>query len=178
MGTILSSWKEIAQYLGKGVRTAQRWEAEYGLPVRRPKNGRHKAVLAIPEEIDAWARLQTCTGREAPCEAEIEHLRKAVTSLQAENAALRFQLNELIAKTGRETPWVYTSRSGGNGDPSPSDDQEAILRKSKLRESPHNGRGRKRPPPEAFTGVARNGTTGSHAQETLFEDVERFLRGR
>ena len=31
----LDSWKEIATYLGRGVRTAQRWEREEGLPVHR-----------------------------------------------------------------------------------------------------------------------------------------------
>jgi len=33
---ILSGWKEIANYLGKGVRTVQRYERYMGLPVRRP----------------------------------------------------------------------------------------------------------------------------------------------
>jgi hypothetical protein len=31
----LDSWKEIASYLGRGVRTVQRWECEEGLPVHR-----------------------------------------------------------------------------------------------------------------------------------------------
>lgn len=33
---ILSGWKEIANYLRKGVRTVQRYERELGLPIRRP----------------------------------------------------------------------------------------------------------------------------------------------
>jgi excisionase family DNA binding protein len=32
---VLTSWKEVAAYLGKGVRTVQRWEKHDGLPVRR-----------------------------------------------------------------------------------------------------------------------------------------------
>src|ERR1041385_1511743 len=31
----LDSWKAIAAYLGRGVRTVQRWEREEGLPVHR-----------------------------------------------------------------------------------------------------------------------------------------------
>jgi hypothetical protein len=31
----LTNWKEIAQYLDKGIRTVQRWEQQMGLPVRR-----------------------------------------------------------------------------------------------------------------------------------------------
>ena len=34
-GTRLNGWKEIATHLGKGVRTGQRWERVYGLPVHR-----------------------------------------------------------------------------------------------------------------------------------------------
>jgi len=33
--TFLDGWKEISNYLGKGVRTAQRYEQELGLPIRR-----------------------------------------------------------------------------------------------------------------------------------------------
>ncbi len=31
---VLNSWKEIACYLGRGVRTVQRYERDLGLPVR------------------------------------------------------------------------------------------------------------------------------------------------
>ena len=51
---ILNSWKEIAQYLGRGVRTVQRWEAELGLPVRRPRGKRRSAVIAVAGELDRW----------------------------------------------------------------------------------------------------------------------------
>jgi hypothetical protein len=54
-GQVLTSWKEIASYMGKGVRTVQRWEAEMELPVRRPAADRH-IVLAFPAELDTWAR--------------------------------------------------------------------------------------------------------------------------
>jgi hypothetical protein len=52
---ILSSWKEIAAYTGKGVRTVQRWEARYGLPVRRPESGGVKGVVIIEvNDLNAW----------------------------------------------------------------------------------------------------------------------------
>jgi DNA-binding transcriptional regulator YiaG len=51
---LLSSWKEIAAFFGKGVRTVQRWEITRGLPVHRPGNIR-SVVLADPEELKAWA---------------------------------------------------------------------------------------------------------------------------
>lgn len=52
--TFLNSWKEIAQYLGRGVRTVQRWEAELGLPVRRPRGTSRSAVVAVTSELDQW----------------------------------------------------------------------------------------------------------------------------
>lgn len=50
----LNSWKEIANYMGRGVRTVQRYEVEYGLPIRRPANKSRSAVMATRAEIDAW----------------------------------------------------------------------------------------------------------------------------
>jgi hypothetical protein len=53
--TVLSSWKDIARYLGKGVRTVQRWELQLGLPVRRPVGASQKsAVLLYRRDVDAW----------------------------------------------------------------------------------------------------------------------------
>lgn len=51
---ILSGWKEIAKYLGKGVRTVQRYERELGLPVRRPTGKPCGSVIATAAELDAW----------------------------------------------------------------------------------------------------------------------------
>lgn len=51
---ILNSWKEIASYLGRGVRTVQRWEVQLGLPVHRPAGKDHSAVLAFSSELDEW----------------------------------------------------------------------------------------------------------------------------
>jgi predicted DNA-binding transcriptional regulator AlpA len=53
--TVLSSWKDIAKYLGKGVRTVQRWERHLGLPVRRPIGAAQKsAVMLYRGDVDAW----------------------------------------------------------------------------------------------------------------------------
>ena len=50
----LAGWKDIASYLGKGVRTVQRYEREMGLPVRRPAGKSCAAVVATTAELDAW----------------------------------------------------------------------------------------------------------------------------
>ncbi len=53
---ILNSWKEISSYVGRGVRTVQRWEQELGMPIRRPRKKPRSAVIAMSEEIDLWLR--------------------------------------------------------------------------------------------------------------------------
>ena len=53
-GARLDSWKDIASYLRRDVRTAIRWEREKGLPVRRVPGGQRKAVFAYTSELDAW----------------------------------------------------------------------------------------------------------------------------
>jgi adenylate cyclase len=50
----LDSWKEIAAYLKRGVRTAQRWEREEALPVRRLKHETLGSVYAFRSELDRW----------------------------------------------------------------------------------------------------------------------------
>ncbi|HEX7085573.1 MAG TPA: CARDB domain-containing protein [Vicinamibacterales bacterium] len=53
-GTRLTGWKQIGGYVGCSVRTAQRWEALYGLPVRRLTGTRGGTVIAFGDELDAW----------------------------------------------------------------------------------------------------------------------------
>jgi hypothetical protein len=53
----LSGWKEIGNYLGKGVRTVQRYERRSGLPVRRPAgNPSGGGVIATKAELDGWVK--------------------------------------------------------------------------------------------------------------------------
>jgi TolB-like protein/lipopolysaccharide biosynthesis regulator YciM len=50
----LESWKEIAAYLGRNVRTVQRWERREGLPVHRLQHNKLGSVFAHTAELDAW----------------------------------------------------------------------------------------------------------------------------
>lgn len=53
---IFSGWKEIANYLGAGVRTAQRYERELRLPIHRPAGKLRSRVTAIKTELDRWVK--------------------------------------------------------------------------------------------------------------------------
>ena len=50
----LESWKDIATYLDKEVRTVQRWEKVAGLPVHRHAQNKVLNVYAYRSELDAW----------------------------------------------------------------------------------------------------------------------------
>ncbi|HWI68468.1 MAG TPA: hypothetical protein VNS88_08820, partial [Nitrospiraceae bacterium] len=52
----LDSWKEIATYLKRDVRTVQRWEKTEKLPVRRHLHEKQGTVYAFKSEIDAWSQ--------------------------------------------------------------------------------------------------------------------------
>jgi hypothetical protein len=51
---ILNGWKEVSNYIERGVRTAQRWEALLGMPVHRPALKDRSAVVAFSDELDRW----------------------------------------------------------------------------------------------------------------------------
>jgi Tfp pilus assembly protein PilF len=57
----LDSWKEIASYLRRSLRTAQRWERDAGLPVRRV-GGNGGAVYAFRSDLDAWWQRRSLNG--------------------------------------------------------------------------------------------------------------------
>jgi phage terminase Nu1 subunit (DNA packaging protein) len=55
---ILNSWKEIAEYVGRGIRTLQRWERDHGFPVHRPSGKQRSAVFAVASEVDRWLKTR------------------------------------------------------------------------------------------------------------------------
>ena len=64
-GDRLESWKAIAAYLKRSVRTVRRWEREEGLPVHRHVHKALGRVHATKSELDAW-RERALRGPAAP----------------------------------------------------------------------------------------------------------------
>jgi TolB-like protein len=50
----LDSWKDIAAYVNRSIRTVRRWEAAEGLPVHRHMHQAQGSVYAYKSEIDRW----------------------------------------------------------------------------------------------------------------------------
>lgn len=58
----LNGWKEISNYLGKSVRTSQRWERILAMPIHRIHTARGEVVFGSRQELDRW---QTAKGQES-----------------------------------------------------------------------------------------------------------------
>ena len=85
---ILSGWKEIANYLGKGVRTVQRYEDLLGLPVRRPAGHPSGSVIATRAELDGWVQA-------SPIRKEFR-LRSAMDLSASHRSAIEQNLSEMV----------------------------------------------------------------------------------
>lgn len=72
---LLDGWKSIASYLGRTVRTVQRWELEEALPVYRHDHTSLSTVYAYRPEIDQWraARTRQRLTAEGAAEPSIAH---------------------------------------------------------------------------------------------------------
>jgi len=64
-GERLESWKKIAAYLRRDVRTVQRWEETNGLPVHRHQRAQRPIPYAYARELDAWWTRQSEAGEVA-----------------------------------------------------------------------------------------------------------------
>ncbi len=64
----LESWKEIAAYMRRDVKTVQRWEKREGMPVHRHLHDKMGSVYAFRTELDAWTSHRRPT---TPHEASI-----------------------------------------------------------------------------------------------------------
>ncbi len=116
---ILNSWKEISAYLGRGVRTAQRWERDFGLPVRRPAGHLKSSVVALRADIDHWvanrSQRDAASSQGDPQHADRDRLIKNLQELVRNLAALNAQQAELL-KNQRLARRMLALRNGSTQD--------------------------------------------------------------
>lgn len=55
-GALLDSWKAIAAYFQRDIRTVQRWERTEGLPVHRHSHEKAGTVHAFEAELERWSK--------------------------------------------------------------------------------------------------------------------------
>jgi hypothetical protein len=91
---VFSGWKQIAGYIGVGVRTVQRYERYMGFPVRRPGGKSAGAVIARKAEIDGW--IASCPVRS---DSRPNRLATEITKTTNRTAARFLQIDSEIALT-------------------------------------------------------------------------------
>jgi Tol biopolymer transport system component len=121
----LDSWKEIATFLGRGVRTVQRWEREEGLPVHRLTHEKRGTVYARREELAAWWESRSLSLAAEPLDAadagatpgvprlERATLTSAMTAWPALSSDAR--LIGFVSDGGADgtTPQIWVQQTGG-----------------------------------------------------------------
>ena len=100
MSEILRSWKEISSYAGASVRTLQRWEREFHLPIRRIATKKGSVVFAFRSDLDTWFRARTQTAEMA---VRDEHFRmmfmnSPLPSVVVDNARKILDLNDAFCE--------------------------------------------------------------------------------
>jgi len=74
----LESWKKIAAYLKRDVRTVQRWEQANGLPVHRQPRAQRALPYAYKSELDAW-RTRGMPAEPEPTPRRLIYIRVGLT---------------------------------------------------------------------------------------------------
>ena len=118
----LDSWKEIAAYLGRGIRTVQRWEREEGLPVHRLAHAERGSVFADPAELAEWwkSRQIAPTGKPPIAAAVAEPRLQRVTDTTAATfwPALSSDARMVVyvSDAGQDgaTPQIWLQQVGGS----------------------------------------------------------------
>ena len=98
-GDRLDSWKDIARYFNRNVRTVQRWEAQEAMPVYRHVHERAGSVYAFKQEVDAWQRGRNRGGRKTS-RPELAATSRFVAGLltEMEQTLLRNLLEAVLAQ--------------------------------------------------------------------------------
>lgn len=106
----LDSWKEIAAYLRRQVRTVNLWEKTEGLPVHRHLHSKRGTVYAFKSELDEWRKGRASSGLAAVPGSRRSRIMIAVLPFEnlsrdtSENYFSDGLTEEMISQLGRVSP--------------------------------------------------------------------------
>ena len=99
----LDSWKEIACYLNRNVRTVQRWEALEAMPVHRHLHVTSGSVHAFRSELDAWRKERSYSTPPGYDETRSTHRSEKGLINDKEQALLRTVLEAILVQLTTQT---------------------------------------------------------------------------
>jgi tetratricopeptide (TPR) repeat protein len=91
----LDSWKEIAEFFRREVRTVQLWEKREGLPIRRQQHTKLGSVYAFRRELEQWWVGRSASHTEAQTTKKID-LQPAVEAETATPLQLPAQVLRIL----------------------------------------------------------------------------------
>jgi tetratricopeptide (TPR) repeat protein len=98
----LDSWKEIAAWFGRDVRTVRRWEKDEALPIHRHLHKKLGTVYAFEDELEAWRQQRRSREDDGAAKPEVPH-RRSLRPVWIAAAALLL-LASAIVLTWRRAP--------------------------------------------------------------------------
>lgn len=117
-GQRLESWKEIAAYLRRDVRTVQRWEQTDGLPIHRLRRAQRPIPYAYAAELDAWWAGRSDAPPPEPSETRSQPARGRLPSLVVATLTIAAIAVGVAVWTARPKPSTASTR-GVSTAPSP-----------------------------------------------------------
>jgi hypothetical protein len=93
---VLSGWKNIANHLGKSVRTVQGYARELDLPVRRRARKKQGPVIATKSELNAWVESRRSKRYSHFRDPSVLSARASLTHRAAEMRELAKRTRKLI----------------------------------------------------------------------------------
>lgn len=127
---VLNSWKEVSVYIGRGIRTVQRWEKDFGLPVRRPGGHLRGSVIGLKSEIDHWLGSRSARDARAASSGDsrsdtaahndYQQLQGDADALLRERDRLTKRVEELQATIRQLESALERTKAEGDSTPTPS----------------------------------------------------------
>jgi hypothetical protein len=93
---ILCGWKSIAKFMGRKIRTVQRYERELDLPIRRPGRTLRASVLAVKAELAGWVSAIPFRGHSLP---KREHVGDWASKLKADSPRIDCEIGQSLYGT-------------------------------------------------------------------------------
>lgn len=97
----LDSWKEIAAFFNRSVRTVQRWESSENMPVHRHCHSAGGSVYAHRHELEAWRASRRRSGASDATLPVIQHAPVRCLPIE-QQSALRTLLEAILQQLGEE----------------------------------------------------------------------------
>lgn len=111
----LKSWKEIARYLEREVRTVQLWEKFEGLPVHRHFHSHQSTIFAFRSEIEGWRRTRMVDRASSSASSACPEIKIMVHPADLPSCPLSELINEtveMLNMAGFETITDFETSAG------------------------------------------------------------------